>query len=131
MDQEKETTGGKDETSGISSSSPREIVFEEFDVDLGGFTENQQNKAPEEQDAVKIQRSETPNKTESWSFLNSKIFWITIVALYLIWLGYDMGKSNNTKLTPQEMRENINLCNNWGGRVIYDDNNQYYDCEIR
>jgi len=71
-----------------------------------------------------------PQEESSYSFLKSKKFWISLVVIYLIWLAYDMGKSEDRILTPEEIRENINLCGKWGGQVIYDGRGQYQDCAI-
>ncbi len=64
------------------------------------------------------------------SVLKSKGFWITIVVLYLIWLGYHLGTIDNRELTPQEVQDSVSICKKWGGEVLYDANGQYYNCAI-
>jgi tetratricopeptide (TPR) repeat protein len=70
------------------------------------------------------------NSSPPGSFFMSNTFWITLVVLYLIWLAYDMGKSENHALTPQETQNSISECEGWGGRVVYDSDGKYYDCAI-
>jgi len=54
---------------------------------------------------------------------------IIIGLIIIIYLFLSMPRGEN-EMTPEEIREAIRECDNWGGRVIYDKNGEYYDCDL-
>ena len=56
---------------------------------------------------------ENDNVKKSFGF-GTVISWIAII-IFIIWGAYSMGKNSDNELTPQELRENNALCNQWTG----------------
>ena len=77
---------------------------------------------------TKYKNSETRNTINS--LLSSKLFWVIILIMTLVYVAYSMGKSSATPLTAEEKRQAISECQRWGGEVLYDSNGQYEDCFI-
>ena len=57
------------------------------------------------------------------------VIFIFIVGLATVFSGGLKG-STTKELTPAQRATAIKDCKNWGGRVIYDDRNQYQDCAM-
>ena len=100
-------------------------LFSKTVLDTSIDLDHKENNNPREGDVLVTKNG----SLKSWSnIFNSKTLWIIIGILVLIWFAYSMGKNGSRKLSPQEVRESINTCNQWGGHVIYDNNGQYQDC---
>jgi len=58
--------------------------------------------------------------------MNKILLGVMVISIFLL----GAGCTEPRKLSQQEIDKNIELCNKWGGQVVYDSNGNYADCAM-